>query len=322
MSPGPGTGETLLAPTLAVRYDPSVKRFFGYRWKSWFRALRLTWTLADECNLGLIASGVAFWGMLGVFPALAALIAIFGLVSDAEVVAAQIELLQGLMPPDALALINAQVLALTSAPGQTLGLATLISILAALWTARAGTAALILGLNTINRRPNRHGLRHYLTAIVLTIILVGLAIVALLAIVVTPIALSFLPLGDTVARLVEVLRWAVAILVLIVGLSLLYRFAPNRRGERMAWITPGTFVTILTWAAASAAFNFYLSNFANYNEVYGSIGAVIALLMWLYISAYLVLLGAALNVALEEARRINRAAEGEIYPPLDEGQPD
>ncbi|MFQ6551814.1 YihY/virulence factor BrkB family protein [Aestuariibius insulae] len=266
--------------------------------------------MMDEKNLGLISAGVAFFGMLAIFPGLAAIIALFGLVADPVVVDAQLDLMRNIIPGDVFALIDQQIASLTGARTEELGLATLISIGAALFTSRAGVAALMRGLNAINRQPNRGGVRHFIIAFTLTITLVGMAIIALLAIVVAPIVLAFLPLGPIAGLVAELVRWLVAILVLLVALSLLYRFGPNRRGARMAWITPGAFVAVVAWAGASAAFSLYLANFGRYNEIYGSIGAVIAMLMWTYISAFLILLGAALNVALEDARaeRIRRDA--------------
>ncbi len=266
--------------------------------------------MMDEKNLGLISAGVAFFGMLAIFPGLAAIIAIFGLVADPVVVDAQLDLMRNIIPGDVFTLIDQQIESLTGARTEELGLATLISIGAALFTARAGVAALMRGLNAINRQPNRGGVRHFLIAFLLTVSLVGMAIIALLAIVVAPIVLALLPLGPTAGAVAELVRWTVAVLVLLIALSLLYRFGPNRRGARMAWITPGAFVALVAWAGASAAFSIYLTNFGRYNEIYGSIGAVIAMLMWTYISAFLILLGAALNVALEDARadRIRRDA--------------
>lgn len=285
-----------------------MARFLGYSLKSWVRGTIRVWTLAGDQNISLISAGCAFYGLLALFPATGALISILGLISDPTVVADQMGLLQDIVPDDAYVLLNGQVMSLVAAGTDTLTLTTVISLVLAIWSARAGTAALIRGLNAINQTPNRSGLRHYLTAIALTLMLMGLAVVAILTIVVTPIALAFLPLGDTTALILEAARWMVGILVLIIAISLLYRFAPNRKGRRMKLITPGAFVAVAAWIGASVAFNIYLSNFGNYNEVYGSLGAVIALLMWLYISAYLVLLGAALNVTLETGRAAKIAA--------------
>ncbi len=286
-----------------------MARFFGFRLTTWWHAFAAVWRMMDEKNLGLIAAGVAFFGMLAIFPGIAAVIAIFGLLADPAIVETQLDLMRNIIPSDAFRLLDAQVASLVNAPTESLGIATLLSILAALWLSRAGVAAMMLGLNAINRQPNRTGLRHYTTALVLTMSLVVLAIVALMTIVIAPIVLAFLQLGTITAALVELVRWLVAIMVLLCGLSMLYRFGPNRKGARMAWITPGAFITLLTWAGASAAFSIYLTNFGRYNEIYGSIGAVVALLMWFYISAFLILLGAALNVALEDVRRDRRLQE-------------
>lgn len=252
--------------------------------------------LAGRVHLGLIAAGVAFFGMFSIFPALAALIAIFGLVADPVIVSDQLELVRELIPTEAYALINDQVTRLLGAQTGTLGLATLISIFLAVWAARAGVAALIQGLNAINGRPNRGGIWHYIVALFLTVTLMFICIVALLSVVVVPVLLALVPVTAGWSWLIEGLRWSVTFVIVLSALSVLYRYGPNRRGDRMRWITPGAFLVVIVWVAASAGFSYYLTNFGSYNEVYGSIGAVVAMLMWLYISAYLVLMGAALNV--------------------------
>lgn len=265
----------------------------------WWNSLKSVWQQIDEENLGLISAGVAFFGMLAVFPGLAALIAIWGLLADPTVVRDQIALLEGIVPSDVYGLLDVQMQALTSAGIETLSWATAISTFLALWSARAGVGALIRGLNTIYDAPNRASLSHYFSALVLTLALIGVSLVALTSVVVAPVVLAFLPLGQTEALIFELVRWTAAIAVLGVGLSVIYRFGPNRATPRKRWVTPGAVLVVVFWALASAGFSVYLSNFGTYNEVYGSIGAVVALLMWLYISAFLILLGGALNVQLE-----------------------
>ncbi len=263
---------------------------------NFWKLMRDVWNMAAEKHVGLIAAGVAFFGMFGIFPGIAAVIAIFGLVSDPVIVGEQLALLEGVIPPDAYQLMSGQISALTSAEGQTLGWATFVSIALALWSCRAGVGALIGGLNAIAGQRMRKGWWQVIVALMLTVALVFLAIVALLAVVVLPIALQFIPVASSVAWLLEAARWAIALTALMTGLSLLYRFGPARTESRGRWITVGAVVVVLAWIAASAGLSFYLTNFASYNEVYGSIGAVIGLLLWLYVSAYLILLGAALNV--------------------------
>lgn len=261
-----------------------------------WQILRAVWTIAGEKHLGLIAAGVAFFGMFGIFPGIAAVIAIFGLLADPVIIAEQLALMEGIIPPDAYNLIASQVFRLTTAPVDALGWATFVSIMLALWSCRAGVGALIGGLNAIAGQRMRNGLWQVIVALMLTVALVLLAIVALTVVVIVPIGLAFIPVANSTAWLLEGIRWLIALGVLVAGLSLLYRFGPARIGSRGRWITVGAVVVVVLWVAASAGLSYYLTNFASYNEVYGSIGAVIALLLWLYVSAYLILLGAALNV--------------------------
>lgn len=261
-----------------------------------WRVLLAVWRTASEKHLGLIAAGVAFFGIFAIFPGIAALIAIFGLMADPVVIAEQLTLMEGIIPPDAYRLLSVQINGLVNAGSDTLGWATAVSILLALWSCRAGVGALIGGLNAIAGQRMRSGIWQMVVAFILTIALVALAIVALAVVVVLPIVLAFFPVATSTAWLLEGARWILALGVLLAGLSLLYRFGPARIGARGRWITVGAFVVVILWVAASAGLSYYLTNFASYNQVYGSLGAVIGLLMWLYVSAYLILLGAALNV--------------------------
>ncbi len=255
-----------------------------------------------EKNAGLIAAGVAFYGLFAIFPGIAAFISLFGLLADPSVVEVQLDLMAGVMPAGVFALFETQIDGLLNAGSTTLGLTTLVSIGLALWSARTGVAALIRGLNTIFDRPNRSSIRHILVALLLTVCLVGIGIVALLMVVVAPILLAVVPFDTDQAAVLEVVRWVLVIAVLFVGLGLLYRYGPNRRYARLGWITPGAVVVIIFWILMSAAFSLYVKNFSNYNEVYGSLGAVIALLFWFYLSAYLILMGAALNFTLDRRK--------------------
>ncbi len=265
----------------------------------WAHILKNTWLQIDERNLGLIAAGVGFFAMLAVFPGIAAVIALWGFVSDPSVVAGQMELLRPLLPPDVFDLINGQVEGVIGQGRGTLGWASLLSVGFALWSARAGVGAMMRGMNEIYRKRNRSSLRHYFAASVMTLGLVGVSLVALAAIVVVPVAMNFVPLKVETASYINILRWMAALGALLAGIGMIYRYGPNRRGARPTMILPGVVLAVFLWGAVSAAFSTYLTNFGNYNEVYGSIGAVIALLVWLYLSAFLVLLGAVLNAEIE-----------------------
>ncbi|MGR3604517.1 YihY/virulence factor BrkB family protein [Sulfitobacter sp.] len=253
----------------------------------------------QEKNVALIAAGVAFYGMLSLFPALAALVTILSLISDPVVVIAQLDDMRGLLPDDVYKIINEQVVTLVTASTGQLGWTGAISVLAALWSARAGVGAMMIGLNGVYNERNRNAARHYFSALMLTLSLIFVGIVALVSVVIAPIVLSFLPLGVFGYFMAEIIRWSIAITVLLAGVGVLYRFGPNRRAARIGWLSFGAVFAVLSWAVLSIGFSYYVANFGNYNQVYGSIGAVIAMLVWLWISSFLVLMGASWNAQVE-----------------------
>ncbi|MGZ2259885.1 YihY/virulence factor BrkB family protein [Roseobacter sp. A03A-229] len=271
-------------------------------------------------NLSLIAAGVAFYSMLSVFPALAALIAVLSLIADPVVVITQMEEYRGLMPDAVYDILNRQIVALVSASSGTLGWAGAVSLGVALWSARAGVGAMMHGLNVVYAREGRSSFKHYLRALLLTASLLGVGVVSVLTIVITPILLAFFPLGPLASFALELLRWMIAIVVIFGGIGLLYRFGPNRKGIKIGWLTPGAVMAGTSWAVMSIVFSYYVKHFGNYNEVYGSIGAVIAMLVWLWLSSFLVLLGAALNAEIEK-RQPNRPAEWQGPPAPEEAPP-
>ena len=267
--------------------------------KALWRVLCEIWRIADERHLGLIAAGVAFFAMFAVFPGLAALVSIWSWLSDPNAIGSYLHVISEFMPPEAFALIEGQVRALIATSGGRLGWSTAISLAVALWSTRAGVAAVVQGLNAIHGYRNRGGAKQVLVAMALTLAVLAMAIAGLATVVAVPIALAFVPLGPVQGRVLAGLPWAITFLLLIATLSLVYRYGPNLdRRSRPGWITPGAGLAALLWAAASLAFSIYLSNFGSYNRVYGSLGAGVALLMWFFLSAYAVLLGAALNRAL------------------------
>lgn len=282
-------------------------QLFQWAMRFW-RLLYATWELAGRKHVSLIAAGVAFFGMFAIFPGMAAIIAIFGLVADPVVVTEQLALLEGIIPTDAYDLFAGQIQYLLAARSRTLGWATTISTLLALWSSRAGVGALMGGLNAIAGLPPRNGVWHAIVAFALTLCLVCLAIIALSVVVIAPVVLAFVPLAGATVWLLEALRWFIALGVLLLALGLLYRFGPARPSQRGRWFTVGAVAVIFLWILASAGLSFYLTNFGAYNEVYGSIGAVIGLLLWLYVSAYLILLGAALNAQVHRNSAVTSSA--------------
>lgn len=283
-------------------------------WRRLWRALLATARNFGPLKLPMMAAGIAFYGILALFPALTALIALWSFVSDPAIVQAQLELARNFIPPEAYDLINQQITKLVSTDGATLGWASGMSLAAALWSARLGVVGLIEGLNVAYGRQCRSTLRQVMTAIVITLLMTGAGLAALAAFVVAPVILAFLPLGPLQALVATGLRWLIAVSAVVLALSVLYRYGPNRARTDLPWLSAGVVLAVVIWAGASWGLSFYLSNFGRYNEVYGTLGAVIALLMWLWFSGIAVLAGALLNARLEEARLEAKAAEGLFRP--------
>jgi membrane protein len=256
----------------------------------------------EKAELDLIAAGVAFYAFLAIFPAAAAIIAIWGFISNPSVIRQEVALLHDFLPPEAFKLLSDQVEALLSVNTGNLGVTTLLSTALALWSARAGVAALIRGLNAIHHLPNRSGHWHQLRAIVLTFVLVGLVLAALTMAVVMPLIAAYLPEIARRYTLAESnLLLGIVAGVLAVGLA--YRLGPNYSRSRPPLLSWGLLVAVILWVLATRGFMLYLANFSSYNRVYGSIGAVVALMMWLYVSAYAVLLGAAVDAERNRHRK-------------------
>ncbi|APX89695.1 ribonuclease BN [Brevirhabdus pacifica] len=268
-------------------------------WHVWWATLRAVRVTMDRKNLGLIAAGVGFFAMLAVFPALAALIALLGLGVDPQVVGNLIEPLEEVFPPQIYDLLRDQLSTLAMASEGTLGWTTVVSTVAAIWSARAGVSALLRGLNATYRESNRVGVTRLVSTLSMTAAAGAFVIAALGAIVVVPAVLAVIPLGPYTAMTVAILRWFIAGAVLVAGLGIIYKLGPNRRAAKAGWVTPGAVVAAVLWVAVSWLLSTYLANFPRYNEVYGSIGAAVSMLLWFYLSAYVVLLGATLNAELE-----------------------
>jgi membrane protein len=249
----------------------------------------------EQAELDLIAAGVAFYAFLAIFPAAAAVIAIWGFVSDPSVIRQELEVLRPVLPPDVLALIVAQVEGLLTATSSNLGLTTFLSTAFALWSARAGVAALIRGLNAIHQRPNRSGYWHQLRAMALTFVLVGLVLAALVLAVILPLIVAFLPLGVYGLQALQGTNMALGLGLGMLAMALAYRLGPNHGPNPPPMLSWGLLLAVVLWVVATRGFMLYLENFPSYNRIYGSIGAVAALMMWLYVSAYAVLLGAAFD---------------------------
>lgn len=287
----------------------------------WIRVLGRVWTRMDEQNLSLLAAGCAFYGLLAVFPALAAAIAIWGLVADPNILRAEVDLLAELMPAEAFEIFSTQVDGLIATERRTLSATFLISLIIAVWSSRAGVAALIRGLNLVYGRPHIEGVFARLARILfLTVVLILMGLIALAAVLIVPAVVAFVSIGPMGDMFAGPVRWVTAVAAILIGLDVIYRFAPNRVHRRRFRFTPGAIAAVLVWVAGSVALTLYFQNFSNFNEVYGSIGAVMALLLWLYVSAFSVLLGAQLNVELARESVAAQRVRKKSTPPAESGE--
>ena len=264
----------------------------------------------DKIHMGLIAAGVAFYAMFAVFPGLAALFALWGLWYDPHLIEQYVHATDEFIPAGAADIIYGQINSLIAAGRTQLGWTTAISFLIATISARAGVDALVRGLNAAYGVRSHSTIMGFLLAYVLTLVIVGVVLMGLATIIVVPIAFNFLP--DVALRrwLLSSLPWVAIFVIVQVVIGIMYRYGPNVKTPRTPIFTWGAVLAAFLWAAASVAFSAYLSSFNSYNRIYGSIGAVVALLMWFYLAGFSVLLGALINVEIARRRRV-RAAQGD-----------
>jgi membrane protein len=255
-------------------------------------------------NLSIVAAGVAFYSLLAIFPALAALVSIYGLVADPAELQRHIATVGRLLPPDAFRILDQQLTDIVTGSGGALTFAAIGGILLALWSAAKGMKALITALNIAYEEEERRGFfRLNGLALLLTFGAVVFFLLSVSMIVVIPVALAWLGLPETASTLLSFLRWPLLAVLIMMALAVLYRYAPDRNQPRWQWVSWGAVIATLLWLVASALFSWYAANFGKYNETYGSMGAVILLLMWFFLSAYAVLIGAEFNAEMEHQTR-------------------
>jgi membrane protein len=255
--------------------------------------------IADD-HTSMAAASIAFYSLLAIFPAIAAMISIWGLMFDPQQITQQIQALSSALPEGAAGIITRQAETVAANSGTGVSLAAVGGILFALYSASKGMKAMIEGLNVVYDEEEKRGfIKLNLLTLALTLGLIGMMIVTLLLITVLPALLGNLGLGDLVRIGLNYARWPLLLVVALVGLAVLYRYAPSRDEPQWQWVSPGALVATVLWLLGSIAFSIYVSNFRSYNETYGSLGAVVILLMWFWLSAFIVLLGAELNSEIE-----------------------
>ena len=269
-------------------------------WRGWKRVLRRTWREIISDRVSLVAAGCAFYATLALFPAISMLISFYGLMFDPATVEPQLATLQDLLPPSAFQLISERVHELVTKPQATLTARLLVSTGVALWSSATGTKSIIAALNlAYEERERRSFLRYQIIAFVMTLMALLGAVLGLGIIVALPPALAALGFEGNSATLVRTAGLLLLVAFVMGSLSLLYRFGPCRAAARWHWITPGSILATVLWLLASALFSFYVGHLASYDVTYGPLGAVVGVMMWFFVTAYVVLLGAELNAELE-----------------------
>ncbi len=253
-----------------------------------------------EDNINIIAAGVAFFAFLAIFPAIAALISIYGLIIDPQQVQQQLQSLTQILPSGAQQLIEQQLRSLVSRSSGALGWSLLFSILLALWSANAGTKALFRGLNiAYNETRNRGLIKENAVSLLFTLYLILVVIVSMVLIVAFPVAVVNLGLPGWAQTLIGFLRWVFLLFIILFTLAAMYRFGPVRENPKWRWVSWGATLATVLWLVGSWLFSIYVSNFSNYSNTYGSLAAVVILLFWFLLSSFIILLGALINAEME-----------------------
>lgn len=269
----------------------------------WDILLRVKDEVAND-NIGLISAGVAFYFLLAVFPMITAFLSIYGLVFDPDQARNQLEALAGVLPSQAHDLLTQQAAQLTQGSASSLGFGAVFSILLALWSARKGTTAMTIALNIVyDENDERNFFQQIVLSFSLTVGLILFFVVSLAFVAVAPVVLQVMGLGSVAETALNILRWPILGLLAVVALSVMYRICPDRDSPKWRWLTPGAVLAVVLWLITSALFSWYVSSFGSYNETYGSIGAVIILLFWFYLTAYVFLVGAEINAEMEHQTR-------------------
>ena len=268
-------------------------------WQGWKDILWRTYKEMQSDRLLSIAGGVAFFVLLAIFPAITALISAYGLFFNTSTITGNLSLLNDVVPPNVLSIVSEQANRIAANSGRALSVGLIAGILVSLWSAMSGVKAVIDALNVIyEQQEGRSFIKLNFEALIFTLAGFAAFLLAIAAVIMLPLLLSPIGLGSAAGTLTRILRWPVLLLVLLVGLAALYRYGPYRRAARWKWVSIGSVFAAVTWIGASYLFSWYLASFANYNATYGSLGAV-GLMMWLWISTIVVLLGAELNAEIE-----------------------
>jgi membrane protein len=268
--------------------------------KGWKDILLRVYSNVGDHRILALAAGMTYYSLLAIFPALAALVAIYGLFSDTATIAKHLDEVSGFVPGGAIDVAREQLTRVVSKGNQTLGLTFISGLAVSLWSANAAMKSLFDTLNIIYGENEKRGfLKLNAISLAFTLAAIAFVLAALGAVVVLPVVLNYLWLSDFADLFVRIVRWPAMFLVVALALACIYRFGPSREAPRWRWITWGSVAATILWLGASALFSWYATNFGKFNETYGSLGGAIGFMTWLWISAIVILFGAELDAEME-----------------------
>ena len=283
-------------------------------WKGWKDILWRTYGQIQEDRLLAISAGVVFFALLAIFPAITALVSLYGMFASSATIQANLSFLSTVMPGEAAGIINEQVARVVSKGDVKLGFGVLFGLAIALWSANGGMKAMIDALNIVSEEEEKRGFfKLNLISLAFTVGAVGALLMAIGAVVALPLVLDQLGLGPFTDAIATYGRWPLLWLGLIVGLAILYRYGPSRREPKWKWVSVGGVLASVLWIVGSIAFSYYLANYAHYDATYGSLGAAIGMMMWMWMTTIVILFGAELNSEIEHQTAVD-TTEGPPKP--------
>lgn len=287
-------------PTYSEKNGEDARSPQQLSWPGWKAiAVRLYHEITNDRVL-MIAGGVTFYLLLAMFPALAAFVSVYGLMADPATVSDYVEQMRGVVPEAGVDIIGTQLQSLAQQSTNALGISFIVGLAIAFWSANGGIKALFDAMNVAYEETEKRSfIKLNLTAFAFTLGAMLLAIIFIVILGVIPAVLAFVGLGPVVEVLVLILRWVLLAGVAFFAISLLYRYGPSRHTAKWRWVSVGAVFATVCWFLVSWGFSFYLQNFADYNATYGALGAVIAMMMWMWISTIVVIVGAELNAEME-----------------------
>jgi membrane protein len=269
-------------------------------WAGWKDIFWRVYASVIDNRLLAVAAGVVFYSLLAIFPAIAAFVSLYGLIADASTIDSHLSLASGVFPAGAVDILHEQITRLTAKGDTKLGLGFITGLAIAIWSANAGMKAIIDALNVVyDEKEKRSFVKLNLLSLLFTLIAIFSLMVALAAVVVAPMVLSAIGLSSLLSLSIAVLRWPLLLVLATVALAAIYRYGPSRTEARWQWLSVGSAAAAIGWLITSVLFSWYIAHFGAYNATYGSLGAAVGMMMWMWISAIVILLGGELNAEIE-----------------------